>query len=307
MKSKWLNRLFIQACAVLIVAVWGMTFISTKVLLNAGLDPVNIFAIRFALAYVGILVFELGRALRMKTGLKVFCDSVKDEAACVLAGMMGGSLYFVSENSALVYTQASSVSFIVCTTPLVTALLFSALTRKVPGKWLICGSFLALAGVGMIAFGGEGPMKVNPKGDLLALGASLTWAIYTLTSNKLLKKYDSALITRKVFFYGLLTILPVVLAKDGVDIAVFADMKVSCNLLFLSLVASLGCYMGWNIIIKRLGAIESSNYIYLNPLFTLMGAIIILGEQLTACSAIGCLLTLLGVWVADNKKIKFAG
>jgi len=297
------QQLFVRICAILIVAIWGMTFISTKTLLLAGLDPVDIFAIRFCLAYVGMLVFEIVRALTSGTKMTLFCSNIKDEMACILAGLMGGSLYFWSENSALIYTQASNVSFIVCTTPLVTALLYSALTKKWPGKWLIGGSCIALMGVGMIAFSGAGFMCLDLKGDLLALGASLTWAIYTLASNRLLKKYDSRMITRKVFFYGLLTILPVVISKGCVDITVFADMKVIGNLLFLSCIASLGCYGGWNVIIKRLGAIESSNYIYLNPLFTLLGAIIILGEHLSACSAIGCLLTLLGVWIADRKAL----
>ena len=226
---------------------------------------------------------------------------MKDELLLVLAGVMGGSLYFWSENTALQYTMASNVSFIVCTTPLVTAILNAAVRRERIGRLTLLGGCLSLVGIGMIAFSGGEGFHLSFLGDALAMLASLTWAIYTVVTNGLLKKYPSALISRKVFFYGMLTIVPVLLVKGWTFPAGrFLEPKVLLNALFLGVVASLACYALWNSVIKRLGTVGSSNYIYLNPLFTLIAATLLLGERLTPVAIAGCLITLIGVWTASR-------
>ena len=313
--------------AIVIVAIWGLTFISTKVLLMAGLSPEEIFLVRFSIAYFGMWLFCLwGRgsdasltepsmharveapADVSRTGspsvqspARLFCNSLKDELLLVLAGVMGGSLYFWSENTALQYTMASNVSFIVCTTPLVTAILNAAVRREKIGRLTLLGGCMSLVGIGMIAFSGGEGFHLSFVGDALAMLASLTWAIYTVVTNGLLKKYPSALISRKVFFYGMLTIVPVLLVKGWTFPAGrFLEPKVLLNTLFLGVVASLACYALWNSVIKRLGTVGSSNYIYLNPLFTLIAAALLLGERLTPVAIAGCLITLIGVWTASR-------
>ena len=296
--------------AIVIVAIWGLTFISTKVLLMAGLSPEEIFLVRFSIAYFGMWLFCLwGRgsdasrtdSQSSQSPARLFCNSLKDELLLVLAGVMGGSLYFWSENTALQYTMASNVSFIVCTTPLVTAILNAAVRRERIGRLTLLGGCLSLVGIGMIAFSGGEGFHLSFLGDALAMLASLTWAIYTVVTNGLLEKYPSALISRKVFFYGMLTIVPVLLVKGWTFPAGrFLEPKVLLNTLFLGVVASLACYALWNSVIKRLGTVGSSNYIYLNPLFTLIAAALLLGERLTPVAIAGCLITLIGVWTASR-------
>ena len=295
--------------AIVIVAIWGLTFISTKVLLMAGLSPEEIFLVRFSIAYFGMWLFCLwGRgsdvsrtdSKSVQSPARLFCNSLKDELLLVLAGVMGGSLYFWSENTALQYTMASNVSFIVCTTPLVTAILNAAVRRERIGRLTLLGGCMSLVGIGMIAFSGGEGFHLSFVGDALAMLASLTWAVYTVVTNGLLKKYPSALISRKVFFYGMLTIVPVLLVKGWTFPAGrFLEPKV-LNALFLGVVASLACYALWNSVIKRLGTVGSSNYIYLNPLFTLIAAALLLGERLTPVAIAGCLITLIGVWTASR-------
>ena len=59
--------------ALVIVAIWGLTFISTKVLILSGLTPAEIFFVRFLLAYLGMLLFHLARKIRW------FSASLRDE------------------------------------------------------------------------------------------------------------------------------------------------------------------------------------------------------------------------------------
>ena len=72
-------------------------------------------------------------------------------------------------------------------------------------------------------------------------------------------------------------------------------------MLFLGLVASLACFIIWNLVIDKLGNVTSTNYVYLNPIFTLISAMIFLGEKMTPIAAIGSAAILLGViWAGKS-------
>lgn len=190
-----------HAAALFTVAVWGATFVSTKVLIAHSLTPAEIFLLRFALAYVCIWPLSKGR-LR--------ADGWRDEALLAAAGVTGGSLYFLTENMALEYAPASNVSLIVCTAPVWTALLLSLVYRgERMTRRQIGGSALAFAGMVLVVLNGRFVLHLSPKGDLLALSAALLWMVYSLAVKRIGGRYPAVFITRKVFFYGLLTILPV--------------------------------------------------------------------------------------------------
>ena len=300
------NKLVYFIIALLVVAIWGVTFISTKVLINAGLEPAWIFVIRFVMAYAGIwLVQAFG-----KEKPRLWSRSLRDEAVLLLLGVSGGSLYFMAENSALAYTQASNVSFIVCTAPLLTAIFtllyrrfskgeFAASMEPIRLNWaLILGTILALTGVALLSFGGKG-VEVNARGDLLALAAAVCWGAYSLYVSKMTADYGEVFVTRKVFFYGLLTIVPFMIGSHFPAVELKQPVVI-WNLLFLGIIASLVCFVVWNRVLKELGNVTATNFVYLNPFFTLATAIIVLGERLTPLSALGSLSIIAGVFIAGN-------
>lgn len=290
--------------ALAVVAVWGVTFISTKILIGEGLHPSWIFAIRFLVAYLGIWVL----CALSKDSRKLFSGSLRDEAVFLVLGVSGGSVYFLTENTALAYTQACNVSFIVCSAPLFTALLSFAVKKlfkgeiaegleDVSGRWqLVAGTALALAGMAAVVFEGSA-LRISSKGDLLALAAALCWAVYSIFMGQMTARYGSAFATRKVFFYGLVTIVPFLIGS-GPDFSVLTRPQVWGNLLFLSLAASLGCFILWNRIMSVIGNITATNYVYLNPFFTLVTAVTLLGERLTLQSGLGCAAIIAGVIIA---------
>ena len=98
--------------AIMVVATWGTTFVSSKVLLNAGLMPADIFFYRFLMAYF-IMLLVCHKKLR--------ADNIKDELTFLGLGLMGGSIYFLTENMALFYSTTANVSILVSTTPIITA------------------------------------------------------------------------------------------------------------------------------------------------------------------------------------------
>lgn len=226
----------------------------------------------------------------------------KDELLFIGAGICGGSLYFLTENSALKLTLASNVALLVGTAPILTVI-FSRLLLKT-GRLrhnLIIGSIVALIGVACVVYNGSFILQIHPWGDLLSLTAALTWALYNIILKKLDGKYDTLYITRKLFFYGVLTLTPVFLFQPlTTDITLLTRPIVLGNLLFLGLVASLFCYVIWNRAVKQLGTIATSNYIYIVPLVTLISSALILKEQITSMALTGAFLILGGVYVAEN-------
>ena len=303
------NRFLFHLLTLAVVAVWGVTFVSTKMLIGAGMHPAAIFFIRFVMAYAGIWVLTLTK----KKPVKIWSDSRKDEWVFVFLGITGGSLYFLTENTALAFTQATNVAFLVCVAPLFTALMTLAYKRLFRGRFadgledvrvgfpLIGGTVLAIAGMAMVIFDGT-RLQVSPKGDLLALGAALCWALYSLFMSQMTERYGAVFATRKVFFYGLLTIIPF-LGQTGASFspAVLSQPVVYTNLLFLGLIASLACFIAWNRVMVKLGNVTATNYVYLNPVFTLITAMILLGERMTLVSGLGSAAILAGVVLSGLK------
>ena len=275
------------------VVLWGTTFVSTKTLLGHGLTPADIMFYRFLQAYIIMWFFSPHFH---------WPKNLKDELLFIGAGICGGSLYFLTENSALKLTLASNVALLVGTAPILTVLLSRFLLKT--GRLrhnLIIGSLVALFGVACVVYNGSVILQIHPVGDLLSLTAAVTWALYNIFLKKLDGKYDTLYITRKIFFYGVLTLSPVFLIHPlTTDIALLTQPAVLGNLLFLGLVASLFCYVIWNRAVKQLGTIATSNYIYIVPLVTMLSSALILKEQITPMALTGAVLILGGVYVAEN-------
>ena len=276
-----------------VVTIWGVTFVSTKVLLQPGLGPIDIMFYRFVLAYFCILAISHKR---------LWADNWKDEGMLVLAGLTGGTLYFIAENTALGISQASNVALLVCTTPIFTALLAHWIFRDPLRKNMMIGSVIALIGVGLVVFSGSVILKINPLGDFLSIMAALMWAVYCLILKPLGKRYPTAFITRKEFLYSILSLLLYFLFKPlHVQMDILLQPVVMYNLLFLGIVASMLCFIAWNAAVKVLGPSRTANYIYVQPMSTLVLSSIILSEVITLTSLIGAACIIGGVYLAEKE------
>lgn len=280
--------------AILAVSMWGYSFVSTKELLNAGLGPVQIYICRFVLAYIIALCVAHKR---------LFASTLKEEGMFALCGICAGSVYFIAENMALEYTLTTNVSLLTSMSPLLTAMLVGLVykTEKLGiGTWI--GSAIAIIGVGCIVFNSSTSMEVRPVGDLLSLGAALSWAFYSLILRQLNAHYDVWFITRKTFFYGVVTAIPFLLFEheNASIFDVIYEPVVFGNILFLSLGASTIAYVLWAVTVKKVGAVKANNYMYLQSIITLIVSAIVLNEKVTFIGYFGIVLIIGGLWIGDN-------
>lgn len=280
--------------ALVTVLIWGTTFVSTKVLLTH-FTPIEILLFRFVLGYLALwLVYP--RPLRGVTPQR--------ELYFAAAGLCGVCLYYLLENVALTHTTASNVGVIVSVSPCFTALLTRLTSRE--GERLrqsfFAGFVLAMAGISLMSFAGS-TVELDPVGDLLAFLAAVCWAVYSVLTRKLgTFGYHDIQVTRRVFCYGILWMLPAVLAMDvSPDWHGLLDPVLLGNLLYLGLGASALCFVTWGVAVGKLGTVRTSVYIYLVPVITVAASVVILKETLSPSAWLGVALTLLGLAVSQGK------
>ena len=280
--------------ALLTVAIWGTTFISTKILLES-FTPVEILFIRFSIGFIALSIACRTLFYRAKHRQELYFAS---------AGLCGVTLYFLLENIALTYTFASNVGVIVVIAPFFTAILgyFFSQDDKPTGRFFV-GFVLALSGVILIMFNGSAVLELNPIGDLLAALAAFVWAIYSILTKKISTfGYSTMQATQKIFFYGIILMLPALpLLGFSPDLQAMAKPVSFLNIIFLGLGASALCFVTWNYTVKVIGSVKASAYIYLVPVITVVTSVIILKEQLTTAMITGTALALLGLFISENR------
>jgi len=276
------------------ILIWGVTFISTKVLLE-DFSPIEILFFRFVFAYLLLLILS-PRPIRLGTW--------KQEGIFVLLGLTGVVLYFLFQNIGLQYTLASNAGILVSVAPMLTAMVAVLMGRgNSLTRWFVFGFVLAISGIALVSFNGSFLLKLNPLGDMLLLLAASSWAFYSnLMTFVDQTKLTMIQTTRKVFFYGLLLMLPILPFADvSLGLARFADPVLLFNMLFLGCGASAFGFLSWNYAVSVLGPVRTSIYIYLIPIVTIAFSVAILNEKLTWISITGTVLILAGLVLSERK------
>lgn len=282
--------------AILVIVAWGASFPCTRLLLDAGITPTEIFVYRSAIAYIGLLVFSR---------FKISYWGWRDELLAVLCGLTGGAMYFVLQNIALKLTLLSDVVIVIAVNPLLTTILAAMFLKEEHFSWkILLSSMVAFAGVAVVTFRDGFVWGNGLLGNLLAFLAALSWAVYCIILKRVQGRHSTLSITRKVMIYGTLCALPVMLLEPRTPLATLLQTDVLLNMLFLALVCSMAAFFIWNLVIKKIGAIRSSNYLYLDPIVSILMGVIMLNERVGIVAVIGCALVLLGVVLVEKVSVK---
>lgn len=171
---------------------------------------------------------------------------------------------------------------------------------------MVLGSFVAFIGAACVIFNSSSSdteTASNPLlGDTLSIAAAFSWAVYSIILRGLSANYDVWFITRKTFFYGVITALPFLAFGPQLNnpIELLSDTMVLTNLLFLSVGCSAVAYLLWSLCVRHLGAVTANNYMYLQAVVTMIAAYFIVNEPITAIGIIGCALVIGGLWIGEK-------
>ena len=290
--------IFGYALAAISIFFWGITFICTKALLN-DFSALEILFFRFVAAYLGLWIIRP----------KLMKIERRDNILFLLAGLTGVVLYQFTENVAINYTNASNVSVIVSICPLFTAIIAQYFLKENHlNLWFLLGFIISIFGVALVCFNGKTELELNPVGDMLALFSAVCWGFYSLFVSLINRKnYDPICTTRRVFFYAVLLMIPLVAVTRGINldkainVARFSKPMNWVNLLFLGLIASGFCFSAWNKACEIVGTVKVSCGLYLIPVVTIIFAFFTLGEQITVLGGIGAVITIIGLFVSEKR------
>ena len=274
--------------SVLCVVAWGTSFLVSKNLL-VKLTPVQLMFLRFVIAWLAIW------AIYPK-----WYFNWREEGRFAVLSLVGNTLYYLAENTALKLTLASNVSILVSAAPIASALMLRLFERDERlSRRQIAGIGIAFFGVLLVVFNGVFVLKLNPLGDLLAIAAAFCWALYGFLARRVMDRYDTFLSTRKLMFYGIVTTAPLLVKNGGLKGIGLPEFYDICGLLYLGLICSALCYLMWNEAIAEIGAMKANLYVYAVPVVTMIASSIFMDEVITRGGIAGVVLVVGGMLLSS--------
>ncbi len=283
--------------ALLTVIVWGASFVATKVALQYTSPDVVVW-MRFT---IGVIILGIAVLVRRKFVL----PNKWDWLYFALLGFLGITFHQWLQSNGLVTAQATTTAWIVATTPIFMALLgWLALKEKL--SWLqVGGIFLSTLGVLLVVTHGNLSQLLGGKfgnvGDFFILISAPNWAVFSILSRRGLKKYPATLMMFFVMAFGWLFSSIIFLSQGGIAQIGKIPWDGWAGIVFLGVFCSGLAYIFWYDALQTLSAAQTGAFLYLEPVATLIVAVLILGEHLILASMIGGVLILAGVWLVNRK------
>ena len=267
--------------------IWSLNYATTKYAFERW-SPIAFSGLRFATAGIALALFVRWR----EGGLGVDRSDVRLVVLCGIVGIFLNQLTFTY---AVDYTAAANVALILAAAPAFAAVFAVMLghERVRPAHWLALG--VSLVGVGLVVVGGSDLAGFSLRGDLLAVGAALTWAAYTVMLRPLLGRYSAIRISALVILVGAVIMAPVTVvqvANQDFDSLRRLDWAAWLYSTIGPLLVTNWLYFR---ALHRVGAARATLYMYLQPFLGALFAAILLGEQITALQVAGGAVIVLGV------------
>ncbi len=280
--------LFITVC------IWAVNFTVVKNVISGALAPIAFTALRFALA--SILLLPLLRGLAPAES----ATSRADKWKIIGLGLIGNTFYQVFFILALANTLPTNAALILATPPIFIALIGAVfkLERLTWIAWL--GVMLSFGGITLVILGGAPPegsaSAPHPLlGDLLALGAAIMWALYTLLAAPVLKRHPPLKLTALTVAIGTVPLLamavPDFVSTDWSSVGLAAWLGVLyCG----GMAIALG-YVIWNRSVQHVGPARTAVYTNLTPVLVALIAWAVRGDPLTIYHVVGAAIILTGI------------
>lgn len=265
---------------------WGLSYAATKGLLQS-LTPIEIATFRFMIAVVALVIVTAatGRLRPLKREHWLRATAV---------GLIGVPIYFLFENYGLKFTTASTGSLIIATIPVLN-LIVSWLTKaeRVTAASAI-GVVLSFSGVYfLVSTSSDQASDSSLLGVLLVFGAALSWVAYTRLNAPLVREYDLVTLNTIQTCIGTAALIPIGIVSGIRLPEPRADILL--GLAYLGFLCSAAGYVLYSIAQKGLGSLAVTCFLNFVPVFTVIGAVAFLGENLTLERLFGGLTILAGV------------
>jgi len=302
------NQWRVHGLMVLVVFSWGMAWAVGRIL-ALGLPPMTGAWLRYVLTMVLFYLWFVGRALKgnevnwLPTGRQTW----RTLTLIAITGVLGYQVFFMN---GMRFTAAGDASLIITFNPIFTVLLAAPMLGQQISRKMFVGLFCGFIGVVVVTGWSPNtdiPFEDRILGDLMILLASLNWAMTTNNTKRMMEQRNDeqkATTLEIVVWYSLIgTVLLTPLAawetwQHGIPEPTLTDWYA---IIYLAAISTVLAYYWFAIGVEKLGATAASSYIFLMPVFGVLGGVILLDENIGWTLLLGFILIVIGVRVVQRE------
>jgi drug/metabolite transporter (DMT)-like permease len=292
-------KIWIDIGLVTLCVIWGVNFSVIKVAL-AEIEPLAFNAFRFSLA--AVTLFAL---LRWRGPIPL--PHADDRVRIVFLGLLSNLVYQLFFIFGIDATLAGNASLVLATTPVWTLVLATILGQEQHSMAVWVGVLATLGGMVFVVAGGAGATGYSgglPRGDLLLVGAAVTWSVYTVGTQDLARRYGALAVTSWTLWVGTVGIVVAgassVARMDLGSVSLMAWVGVA----YSGILAIAIAYLLWNVGLEHIGSARTAVFSNLVPVVALVTATLWLGERFSIFQLVGAAVIIGGVWLARVARTK---
>jgi len=276
-----------ELAQLLVVGMWASTFVVTKAAF-AEVSPLAFTFVRFAL--ITVLAFGV-MAARGRGRLEGVRRA--DVPRFIVAGVAGYTLYQLGFVLGLGRTSPFSSSLLIAMVPFFT-MVFLAVRGERPRRRAWIGLAVGIAGVVIFLADKQGSPG-SLVGDLLSLGAAVSFAIYGLVNRPVVRAYPPQTYTAYTVLAGAIPLLvvsaPEAVAQNWGAVSFWGWVSIVYMVVFPVYLA----YMIWNWAIARRGAALATSFVLLVPILSGVLSALIFSEGFGPAKLLGAACVLAGL------------
>jgi len=268
--------------------IWGIAFVAIR-RADFELSPINLALLRWFVASAGFLVIApfIGKP---KTKLER-----KDLPRLLVISLLNVPFYHLSLNFAEKTVSSGLAGFLTSLGPIFIAIFSAYFLKEKIGRRLILALTLGIIGALVLSFPdlrfGSGESIVGPLEVVLA---ALSFATFSVLSKPLVHKYGSATVTILAGLTGTIMLLPLFSPNFVTEVATLS-ITGWFSILYLSLLSTVVGYLMFYTLVSRGAMSRLSIQLYLIPVISVVGGILLLHESLTVSTIIGGAILLLSI------------
>lgn len=282
------------AAAALAAILFGASVVAVRIAVR-DIPPLTLAVLRFG---QGSLVLFVALVAFRRDLLRI---DRRDLPYVALLGFILFTIFPVTFNAGMRYSDASRAALLLATMPLWTVVLARAVVRERLSPRQIAGVVLSIAGVAIVMIDRRASAvgtNSSARGDLLLLATALCGAIYNVLAKRVLVRYGGLTVTFYAMTIGTLLLAPVSPLEHAPNIAALSRETLAM-VIFVGVFGGALGFSLWTSALSRLSPTQVSVYINLNPMAaTLLGATV-LHERLSIFFAVGFAAVVAGVMIVN--------
>ncbi len=294
------NNKFALFALVLVQLFYGVTFTFANDVIDGGyMQPFGFILFRVSLAAVLFWVFSIWAP-------KEKIDR-EDFPKFVVAAFFGVALNMLAFFKGLQFTTPINGSVIMVTTPIIVLILSAIILGEKITRIKVLGIFAGLSGALILSVYNRSTSSGDNilLGNFLILVNAASYSYYLILIKKLTNKYHPYTFIKWLFLFGTLFVLP--FGYNELSVVNWGSFTpyIWFSILFVVVCATFATYLLNPLALRKLSATTVSTFVYIQPIFAGVFAIMMGSDSLSAIKILAAALIFLGVYlVSKNPKLQ---